>query len=102
MNAVNPEKLRSIDSQSLETVALSRRNQSGRAADLDAFGIDIDRDLLSAASGEPTDPAFGKQIAGKDSLRLSIELTLGDVPPLLGRLLALYGATAYQTRASRG
>lgn len=98
LNAVNPERLRSIDAQSLETVTLSRRHQSGRAADLGAFGIDVERDVLFAASGEPDASGLGRQLTGKDALRLSLPIALSEIPPLLARLLALSESKDYQSR----
>lgn len=97
LNSVMREKLRSIDSQSLEAIPLNRRSQSGRAADLGAFGIDVERDVLYAASGEPHDKTLGKHLSGKDSLRLSIPITLANIPALLAKVLALSESTAYRT-----
>ena len=98
LNSVLAEKLRSIDAQSLEAVPLSRRSQSGRAAELGAFGVDVERDVLYAASGEPEDKSLGKQIAGKDSVRVSVPIALDGIPALLSRLLVASKAETYKTR----
>lgn len=96
LNSVRGEKLRSIDAQSLEAVPLNRRSQSGRAADLGAFGIDVERDVLYAASGEPDDEALGKHIAGKDSVRMSVAVSLPEIPALISHVFAISQSDAYK------
>lgn len=98
LNCVDPAKLRSVDVNTLESVPLVRRNQSGRAASVADFGLDVDRDLLSAASGRPDDSALGKQITGKDSLRLTVGATLAELPDLLARLVSVSELEAYKER----
>lgn len=96
LNSVDPDKLRSVDVQSLDAVPLNRRSQSSVATALADFGLDIEQDLVYAATGHPKDPQFGKQLTGKDALKISIPLNAEDIPDLLIKLAAQYEADNYK------
>lgn len=96
LNSVDPEKLRSVDIQSLDAVPLSRRSQASVATNISSFGVDIEQDLVYAATGQPKNLIFGKQITGKDALRISIPLIADDMPQLLANLLTQYESDAYK------
>jgi len=97
LNSVDPEKLRSVDAQSLDAVPLNRRSQASVATALADFGIDIEQDLVYAATGQPKDATFGKQLTGKDALKISVPITADDIPALLGKLAAQYEADTYKS-----
>ena len=46
-------QLRSIDHKRVEAISRSTREQLSRAAGLDQFGLDVERDLLRAVTGVP-------------------------------------------------
>jgi uncharacterized protein (TIGR04141 family) len=96
LNSVDPEKLRSVDVQSLDAVPLSRRNQASIATNLSDFGLDIEQDLIYAATGQPKDVLLGRQITGKDVLKVSIPLDVDDIPALLLKLETQYKADTYK------
>lgn len=96
LNSVDPEKLRSVDAQSLDAVPVHVRSQASIATSLSDFGIDIEQDLIYAATGQPKDAGFGKQITGKDTLKLTLALDLGDLHSLLDKLLVQAAATIYK------
>lgn len=96
LNTVNPEKLRSVDAQSLEAVPVQVRSQASVATSLSEFGFDIERDLIYAATGQPKDSALGKQITGKDAIKLTVALELSDLSALLNKLLGQFSATTYK------
>jgi uncharacterized protein (TIGR04141 family) len=98
LNSVNPDKLRSVDAQSLEAVPVSRRTQASVATSLADFGLNIEQDLIYAATGEPKDTTLGRQITGKDALKISVPIILEDLPVLLGKLFNLYESCDYQER----
>jgi uncharacterized protein (TIGR04141 family) len=96
LNSVDPEKLRSVDVQSLDAVPLNRRSQASVATSLAGFGINIEQDLVYAATGQPKDATFGKQLTGKDALKISIPIAVDDISALLGKLTAQYEADTYK------
>lgn len=100
LNAVDPDKLRSVDALSLDAVSLNTRSQSSVASSIAGFGIDVEQDLLCAATGRPKDPLLGKSITGKDSLKLAIPIVIGDIPELLRKLNALYASEEYKSSFS--
>jgi uncharacterized protein (TIGR04141 family) len=53
LNCLDANSLRSIDKSSFETYPKQSREQSGRAAELQYFGIDVERDLLRGVTGIP-------------------------------------------------
>ena len=96
LNSVDPEKLRSVDVQSLDAVPLNRRSQSSVATAIADFGLDIEQDLVYAATGQPKDGIYGKQLTGKDALKISIPLVADDLPALLAKLAVQYEADTYK------
>lgn len=96
LNLVDPEKLRSIDAQSLDAVPVQVRSQAGTATSLSEFGFDVERDLIYAATGQPKEAEFGKQITGKDSIKLSVPIDLGELGGLLDKLLTKYTEDTYK------
>lgn len=96
LNSVNPDKLRSIDAQSLDAVPVQIRSQAGTATSLSEFGFDVERDLIYAATGQPKDAEFGKQITGKDAVKLSVPIDLSDLGVLLDKLLTKSTAETYK------
>jgi uncharacterized protein (TIGR04141 family) len=96
LNSVDPEKLRSVDAQSLDAVPVNRRTQASVATTIADFGIDIEQDLVYAATGQPKDSALGKQLTGKDALKVSLPLIADDIPVLLEKLLTQYEAETYK------
>lgn len=98
LNCVDQSSLRSIDKASFETQPRQSREQAGRATDVQDFGLDVERDLLRAVTGKPTDRYFGERISGMDSVKLGIEVELTEVKSLLRRLLVEYKSTAYRKK----
>jgi uncharacterized protein (TIGR04141 family) len=58
LNSVARSNLRSLDIATLDAMTFLRRVQASRDADLQGFGMDIDRDLLTLAAGSPRDTTF--------------------------------------------
>lgn len=96
LNSVDPDKLRSVDAQSLDAVPVHRRSQASVATSLSDFGVDIEQDLIYAATGQPKESFLGKQITGKDSLKVSVAIELKDLRGLLEQLFTRFGATTYK------
>lgn len=76
LNAVEPSQLRSIDHKRLEAISRNTREQLSRAGDLDQFGVDINRDLLRAVTGAPSDAKYGTRLSGADQLTATADIQL--------------------------
>jgi uncharacterized protein (TIGR04141 family) len=79
LNAVARSNLRSLDIATLDATTFQKRIQASRDADLQGFGIDVDRDLLRLAAGSPRDNSFARSLAGKDALTLHTKTSPTDV-----------------------
>ena len=73
------------------------REQSGRATEVQYFGIDVERDLLRAITGKPADEYFGARVSGLDSIHLNLDVEPDDLPELVGALLVAYQSETYKT-----
>jgi len=98
LNLVDENSLRTIDKASFETHPRQSREQAGRATQFQYFEVDVERDLLRAVTGVPLDPDWGQRISGMDSLKLSLDTNLQDLPSVLARLLKAYSGEAYKTK----
>jgi len=96
LNILDPTNIRSIDRSTLEVQPTQLREQSGRATEVQYFGIDVERDLLRAVTGKPAEEYFGSLVSGLDSIHLSLEIDPVNLPDLLGRLLLAYRSDEYK------
>jgi uncharacterized protein (TIGR04141 family) len=93
---VTRSNLRSLDVATLDATTFLRRIQASRDADLQGFGIDIDRDLLRLAAGSPRDLTFARTLAGKDALTLHTRTSRTDVIEKCKKALTVYRADDYK------
>ncbi|QHO78956.1 hypothetical protein ACH79_20450 [Bradyrhizobium sp. CCBAU 051011] len=96
LNSVARSNLRSLDIATLDATTFQKRIQASRDADLQGFGVDVDRDLLRLAAGSPKDNSFAKSLAGKDALTLHTKTSPDDVIDKCKIALKLYHATDYK------
>lgn len=96
LNAVARSNLRSVDIATLDATTFQKRIQASRDADLQGFGIDVDRDLMRLAAGSPKDGSFARSLAGKDALTLHTKTSPADVIEKCKTALKLYAATDYK------
>lgn len=98
LNCVDPNSLRSIDKSTLEAHPRQSREQSGQATELQYFGVDVERDLLRAVTGVPTDASYGERISGMDALKLTVDVDLSSLKGLLSKVLKMYKDDSYKTK----
>lgn len=96
LNAVDPKRVRSIDTQSLAKHGMQSRTQASRDSTPREFGLDIDQDLVRAVAGTPIDGKVGETIAGLDSLHVSARISLDDLPERLSLYLKTSKDKKYQ------
>jgi uncharacterized protein (TIGR04141 family) len=96
LNAVDHQKIRSVDRETLDSPAPHSQIQARNPASISEFGLDVDQDLLRAVTGVPRDESLGKRLTGKDALRTTGPFTLAGLPALLRRYLAESKKTDYR------
>jgi len=96
LNAIEPTQIRSIDHRRLEAVSRHTREQVSKASGLQYFGLDIERDLLRAVTGTPSDPTLGTRIAGADQLSVAGDIPIGMLGDLIDRYEGLAEEKKYQ------
>jgi uncharacterized protein (TIGR04141 family) len=96
LNSVTRSNLRNLDVATLDATTFLRRIQASRDADLQGFGIDIDRDLLRLAAGSPRDLTFARSLVGKDALTLHTKTSRADVIDKCKTALTVYHADDYK------
>ena len=96
LNQVSRDRLRTIDSATLDSTVIQRRTQSSRNADLGAFEINTDRDLIRLAAGSPASSNFAKALAGRDALSVRAPVAPGAIIAYCERALRIYGERTYR------
>lgn len=96
LNSVARQDLRNLDVATLESTSFQKRIQSSRKADLQGFGIDVQRELLRLAGGVPADTSFAKSLSGKDALTITAKVAAADIGEKCRRALQLFAGTDYK------
>jgi uncharacterized protein (TIGR04141 family) len=96
LNCVSRASLRSLDVATLDATTFQKRIQSSRNADLQGFGIDVERDLLRLAAGVPKDASFAKSVAGRDALTLHTTTSSSDIISKCEAALKFYQSADYK------
>jgi uncharacterized protein (TIGR04141 family) len=96
LNRIDPGQIRSLDTKTFEDLVVTKNTQTSRSSELPTFGVDVSRDILRAATGEPRDKSRTKRLSGSDALVLSVETVAADLPSLCGEMLAAYQEDTYR------
>lgn len=95
LNILNDKKLRRIERANLGD-ALRAVSQSPFQRDFKSFGLDDALDLVRKISGTTNDDATADSVSGSQSLKLTGEFGLRDLPELSAEALEHFNSTAYQ------
>jgi len=98
LNAIDPERIRSLDRRSFERVQRHSREQTSQESGFGAFGLDVEQDLVRAVTGAPSDTNVGERFAGHDSLAVSTRTDLSRLPELLDAYKGLSDKDDYKAR----
>lgn len=96
LNTVDPERIRSTDSKTIDESSMHTRNQSSRQTSFDQFEFDANRAILQAVTGQPRDAGFGKSITGGESLKITTQLEFSGLSAKTDELLRHYRAKTYK------
>ena len=97
LNSIEPDSLRSIDKIVLSESGLQSRTQSSQPSDSQAFGVDIQQDLVRNVSGKAKNKnLYGSTIVGKDSLTVTIRTDLDRLDAHLKEYLDAFNRIDYR------
>ncbi|WP_411505337.1 TIGR04141 family sporadically distributed protein [Brucella anthropi] len=95
LNTVPRGQLRTLDLATPDAVTFQKRVQASRDSDLQAFGVDMLRDLARVAGGTPTDPTFARFVAGKDSLSITCEIKVDELQNKCAEVIKTFDKSDY-------
>ncbi|WP_455171631.1 DUF6119 family protein [Azospirillum largimobile] len=99
LNIVHPESIRHLDAHTFDTMTKHTVAQINRGSSVDSFGIDVQRDILRAAAGMPTDDKkWGKRVVGKDPIVINAYVKPDTLPTLLDELHEEYLKDTYKQK----
>lgn len=96
LNAVDPERLRSVDVQTVEEVTMNVSKQLSKSSAIGDFGLDVDRDLLRIVIGEPRDPELATRLIGADALGYHARVEVTDLGDKCSEFLAMSARRDYR------
>lgn len=96
LNSVPRDQLRTIDLATPDAVTFQKRVQASRDSDVQAFGVDMLRDLARVAGGTPRNPDFARFVAGKDSLSITCQVEPDKIHEKCAEIVAEYKQTTYR------
>jgi uncharacterized protein (TIGR04141 family) len=96
LNAVPPDNIRSIDKKAFEGISTHTREQASKETSIADFGLDVEKDVLRAVVGRPSNETLGKRLTGMDALVANVKLELDDLPDLLAAYLDKSAETTYK------
>jgi uncharacterized protein (TIGR04141 family) len=100
LNSISQDNVRTIDKKTFEGISTHTREQASKETSIGDFGLDVERDVVSAVTGTPTDSTLGSQMIGKDSLTARCDVTLDGLPELLQAYYAKSKEDTYRDRFS--
>lgn len=96
LNTVPRGSLRTLDLATPDAVTFQKRVQASKDSDLQAFGVDMQRDLARVAGGTPGNAAFARFVAGKDSLSITCEVDAATLQAKCTEIFTAFNQKNYQ------
>jgi uncharacterized protein (TIGR04141 family) len=101
LNALKHDSLRSMDTFSVEDQTVHVRAQASRASAVDAFGLDIGRDILRAITGNPRQEVpFGSVSGAEGTVAITSHTDFQGLGHVCRTLLSLYRKRTYRENFS--
>lgn len=97
MNTITPNSLRRINKTNIGGNQKTSNEQLPLESDIDDFGFDIDRDLISTITGHSDDEDYASGImTGSDLLSLTAEVDVNNLSSFLRATYTRYISTEYK------
>lgn len=98
LNAVDPDKLRSIDAKTIDERIMNYRHNSSRLSSVESFGINTFTDIIKGVAGIPKDETLANWLVGSDALRINARISSTELGHKCRELLKEYKKKEYQER----
>lgn len=96
VNSIPPDSIRSVDHDSFGGLLVQHRSQGNRGATCGDLGVDVDKALVKALTGNPSDPTLGGRMTGVVALTVTVPHSLDELPALLEQYLERYDSEDYR------
>ncbi|WP_319517587.1 DUF6119 family protein [uncultured Martelella sp.] len=96
LNTVPRGNIRTLDLATPDAVTFQKRVQASKDSDVQAFGVDMLRDLARVAGGTPKDKAFANFLAGKDAVSITCEVDAAHIHDKCAEIVRAYKKKDYQ------
>jgi uncharacterized protein (TIGR04141 family) len=101
LNALQHDSLRSLDTFTIEDQTLHTRSQASRASGIEAFGLDIGRDILRGVTGNPRRDVPFLSVSGSEAtLAMRVATDFQGLSEVCDTLLTLYRKRTYKDHFS--
>lgn len=98
LNLIGENKIKSLDKKTFDSISLISREQASKEIKAEEFGLDIEKDLLSAVVGFPNDNSIGERISGMDSFKIATRTELDSIHDLCKIILNKYEDNSYKNK----
>jgi uncharacterized protein (TIGR04141 family) len=98
LNSVSTDTIRAIDKKTFEGISTHTQEQASKDTSIGDFGFDVERDLVRAVAGTPSDATLGHRLRGMDALTATCEVALPELPELLQAYFAKSEGDAYKIK----
>ena len=95
INSVDPSAIRKIEKKTINQNPINSIDQVTRISGLQDFQIDYYTDIVSKIRAKSSIAKLGTTIDGRDSLQISIESNIEEIPSALSICLDAYKSDAY-------
>lgn len=96
LNAIAKDNMLEVRAEQVFAQWHLASERAPRASTMDAFGVEFDRDLVSAVEGVANDPLLGSTLRGGTSLRATV--LPEELHQAIDRATDLYASTDYMSR----
>jgi uncharacterized protein (TIGR04141 family) len=98
LNSIKPDKIRSVERQTFDALASQSKTQAAKAGSFEDFGIQVEKDVFRAVTGELEDQELGRTMHGIDSVHVTIGKKLEEIPAYLDKLFEISKSKSYVKR----
>ena len=95
INSVDPTTIRKIEKKTINQNPISSIEQLTRTSGLQDFQVDYYTDIVSKIRAKSSISKLGTIIDGRDSLQISVECDVDEIPDALSACLEAYDSDAY-------
>jgi len=96
INSVDPSTIRKIEKKTINQNPISSIEQLTRTSGLQDFQVDYYTDIVSKIRAKSSISELGNIIDGRDSLQISVERDVDEIPNALSECLKAYESDAYK------